>query len=202
MAVHRIASPVHWRWSYCCLTLKHRFININIAEVSSWYKSHMIAWRKYFLKIKTVASLVHWQWRYCCLTLKHRFNNINMIQKSHGCMKETFSKYLEWKSSIMFTVPTDSIAVESMVHVINSRIYYTWELSVSLNSRQGYKIIAYCMWSVSRSWQQHNFTYGIFRNQESGILYFRQTTRCNKQNIKGNTVQAYLVRQSKSNIRN
>ena len=39
-------------------------------------------------------------------------------------------------------------------------------------------------------------------NQESGILYFRQTTRHNKQNIKENTVQAYVVRQIKSNIRN
>ena len=37
-------------------------------------------------------------------------------------------------------------------------------------------------------------------NQESGILYFQQTTRRNKQNIKENTVQAYLVRQIKSNI--
>ena len=39
-------------------------------------------------------------------------------------------------------------------------------------------------------------------NQESGILYFRQTTRRNKQIIKENTVQAYLVRQIKRNISN
>ena len=54
-------------------------------------------------------------------------------------MKETVLKDLEWKSSMMFTLVTDSTAVESMVHVINWGMYYTWELSVSLNFRQGYK---------------------------------------------------------------